>query len=71
VEHSVGINDIPKTMHRGTNCPECMIGKCQRQNAPSSRSTKTTHPFEQVNWDLMMVNEISIEKYRYAMIHDY
>ena len=45
-----------------------MIGKCQRQDFPSARTTRTKHPLEQVNWDLMMVNEISIEGYRYAMI---
>ena len=45
-----------------------MIGKCQRQDFPSARTTRTKHPLEQVNWDLMMVNEISIEGYRFAMI---
>ena len=45
-----------------------MIGKCQRQDLPSARATRAKHPLEQVNWDLMMVNEISIEGYRYAMI---
>jgi hypothetical protein len=45
-----------------------MIGKCERQNAPSTRAVKTKHPLEQVNCDSMMVNEISIEGYRYAMI---
>ena len=35
---------------------------------PSARKFGTTAPLEQVNWDLMMVNEISIEGYRYAII---
>ena len=68
VAHSFGISNIPKTMPRGINCPECMIGKCQRRNAPSLRKERAKAPLEQVNWDLMMVNELSIENYCYAMI---
>ena len=45
-----------------------MIGKCQRQDLPASRTTRANDPLAQVNWDLMMVNEVSIEGYRYAMI---
>ena len=45
-----------------------MIGKCQRQDLPTSRTTRANDPIAQVNWDLMMVNEVSIEGYRYAMI---
>ncbi len=45
-----------------------MIEKCQCQDFPSARTTRTKHPLKQVNWDLMMVTEIPIEGYRYAMI---
>ena len=61
VAHSLGMSNIPKTMPRGINCPECMIGKCQRQNAPSLQRERAKSPLEQVNWDLMMVNELSMK----------
>ena len=66
--YAIGMKNIPKPVPRGTNCPNCMIGKCQRRDLPSARKFGTTAPLEQVNWDLMMVNEISIEGYRYAII---
>ncbi len=68
VGHSFGMKDrtIPRNIPRGTNCPDCMIGKCQRQNAPAGR-VRAKKLLEQVNWDLMMVNEISFEGYRYAI----
>jgi hypothetical protein len=66
--YTTGMKNIPKRVSRGTNCPNCMIGKCQRRDLPSARKFGTTAPLEQVNWDLMMVNEISIEGYRYAII---
>ena len=56
VNHPIGMNNIPKTVPRGTNCPDCMIGKCQQQNAPSLKKDKTKSPLEQINWDLIMVN---------------
>jgi hypothetical protein len=68
VVHSNGIGNIPKRIPRGTNCPDCMIGKCQRQDAPSARVEKTQHTLQQVNWDLAMFNEISFEGFRYALI---
>ena len=68
VEHSIGIQNLPKKLPRGVSCPDCMIGKCQRQDLPASRTTRANDPLAQVNWDLMMVNEVSIEGYRYAMI---
>ena len=53
---------------RGTNCPDCMIGMCQRKDAISARVKKTQHTLQQVNWDLAMFNEISFEGFRYALI---
>ena len=35
---------------------------------PPLRKERAKAPLEQVNWDLMMVIELSIENYRYAMI---
>ena len=67
VGHSNGIGNIPKRIPRGTNCPDCMIGKCQRQDAPAARVEKTQHTLQQVNWDLAMFNEISFEGFRYAL----
>ena len=50
---------LPKKIPRGVSCPDCMIGKCQRQDLPSARIERAKYPLEQVNWDLMMVNEVS------------
>ena len=63
VGHSNGIGNIPKRIPKGTNCPDCMIGKCQRQDAPSSRVEKTQHTLQQVNWDLAMFNEILLKDF--------
>jgi len=68
VGHSKGIGNIPKKIPRRTNCPDCMIGKCQRQDAPSTRVEKTQHTLQQLNWDLAMFNQISFEGFRYAVI---
>ena len=35
VEHSFGISNLPKKVPRGVSCPDCMIGKCQRQDLPA------------------------------------
>jgi hypothetical protein len=55
VGHSHGTNNIPRTMPRGTNCPNYFIGKYRRQDASAARVQKTKHLIEQVNWDLNMV----------------
>ena len=54
--YTVGMKNIPKRIPRGVNCPNCMIGKCQRRDLPPARKYGTSAPLEQVNWDLMMVN---------------
>jgi hypothetical protein len=66
--YTTGMKNIPKRVPRGTNCPNCMIGKCQRRDLPSARRFSTTAPLAQVHWDLMMVNEISIEGYLFLLI---
>ena len=58
---------LPRRFPDERLCANCMHGKCQRNNAPGARN-KAKNPLEQVNWDLVMLNDISIEGYRYAAI---
>lgn len=48
-------------------CPDCMIGKAQRQPYPGPVKKKYK-PMEQVHWDLVMPAEESTEGYRHAIL---
>jgi hypothetical protein len=48
-------------------CPHCMVEKSQRCNAPGPKE-RAKEPLPQVNWDIMMASELSIQGFRYAAI---
>ena len=62
------MNNIPRTIPSGTNCPDYIIGNFRRKEVLAARVQKTKNLIEQVDCDLMTVNEISLEEYSYAVI---
>ena len=48
-------------------CPDCMIGKAQRNNRPGP-IMKHFKPMAQVHWDILTASCTSIEGYKYALL---
>ena len=68
VGHLHGMNNFPRTIPSGTNCPDYIIGNFRCKESLAERVQKTKNLIELADCDLMTVNEFSLEEYRHAVI---
>ena len=67
IPFTIGLESLKDRKVDGHVCPDCMVGKAQRNPLPGI-STKDYEPMEQVHWDLVTATTPSLEGYNYALL---
>ena len=67
IPFTTGLEHLKKCEIDSRPCPDCMIGKAQRNNRPGP-IMKHFKPMAQVHWDVLTASFTSIEGYKYALL---